>query len=429
MEKIWYGSLFFVIAAIVLYAMHRYAWKRLVYDTRLSGRARTWATDATIALAFYIPIAFLLGRKLAPWIASAVSWPAWLWFGWLFYVTVLLLMLELVRYAMMHARRWNAGRSSSADGDATVRIASANPAGATVPAEPLSATLDAPIDAERRVFLARTLAGTALVGATGTTIAGIVSAEGVITTPVVPVALPRLPRALDGFCIAQISDLHVGALVQRRFVERVVERTNALKPDLIVITGDMVDGSVANLARELDGLSKLRARHGIAFVTGNHEYYSGAEEWIAWLRARGVRVLMNERVSIGDAGASFDLAGITDAHAERRLPSHASDIGRALAGRDEERELVLLAHQPKSIEVAEGRGVGLMLSGHTHGGQMWPFGMLVGFVQPYVKGLHRHHDGTLVYVSSGTGFWGPPMRVGNPAEIGSIVLTRGPGEM
>jgi uncharacterized protein len=291
-------------------------------------------------------------------------------------------------------------------------------------AEPKTAAGDAP-DTDRREFLARTLATTALVGASGTTIAGIVSAEGEIATPVIPIALPRLPRALDGYHIAQISDLHAGALIQRRFVERIVERTNALKPDLIVITGDMVDGSVKHLARELDGLSKLRARHGIVFVTGNHEYYSGAEEWIAWLRARGVRVLMNERMSIGDAGASFDLAGITDARASHFLPAHASDIARALAGRDEERELVLLAHQPVSIREAEGRGVGLMLSGHTHGGQMWPFGALVGLVQPYVKGLHRHTDGTQVYVSSGTGFWGPPLRIGNPAEIGSIVLTRG----
>lgn len=407
MEKIWYGSMFFVIAAVVLYAMHRYAWKRLVHDTHMRGRMRTVLTTALIALAFFIPSAFLIARKLDPWIGSAVSWPAWLWFGWLFYVAMLLVALEVVRFTMLRARVLRRPRKVE-----------------LVAAEPLTTAALEPM-ADRREFLARTLATTALVGATGTTITGIVNAEGGFTTPVIPIALPRLPRALDGYSIAQISDLHVGPLIQRSFVERVVERTNALKPDLIVITGDLVDGSVAHLARELDALSKLRARHGIAFVTGNHEYYSGAEEWVAWLRARGVRVLLNERMSIGDAGASFDLAGVTDAHAARRLPAHASDIARALHGRDEERELVLLAHQPLSIRDAEGRGVGLMLAGHTHGGQMWPFGALVGLVQPYVKGLHRHGDGTQVYVSSGTGFWGPPLRIGNPAEIGSIVLTRG----
>jgi predicted MPP superfamily phosphohydrolase len=409
MEKVWYGSMFAFLAAAVLYTMHRYVWKRLVRDTRIAGRARRYATIGAIALGLLVPVAFLLGRELEPFAAGVVGWPAWLWFGLLFYLAQMLLLLDVVRLATRALRA--TGRSRS-------------PKGADVLAPRTSR--DEP-DLERRAFLSRAVAGAAVVGAGGTTIAGLGSAQGEIATPEVIVALPRLPRALDGFRIAQISDLHVGPLIGRRFVEEVVARTNALAPDLVVITGDMVDGSVANLARELEALSRLRARHGVAFVTGNHEYYSGAEEWIAWLRARGVRVLMNERVSVGDAGASFDLAGITDAHAARHIASHAPDVGRALDGRDEERELVLLAHQPVSIRDAEGRGVGLVLSGHTHGGQMWPFGALVGLVQPYVEGLHRHHDGTQIYVSRGTGFWGPPLRVASPAEITSIVLMRGDG--
>jgi len=193
-----------------------------------------------------------------------------------------------------------------------------------------------------------------------------------------------------------------------------------------VITGDLVDASVARLGPALAPLAKLDARCGVAFVTGNHEYYSGAREWVDFLRSRGIRVLLNQRIEIGDgdpAGATFDLAGIPDPGGARLGADHRPDVGRALAGRDPDRGLVLLAHQPRQIELAKGHGVGLQLSGHTHGGQLWPFGALVALTQPWIAGLHRADDGTAIYVSRGTGFWGPPMRVGNPAEIASIVLT------
>jgi predicted MPP superfamily phosphohydrolase len=276
---------------------------------------------------------------------------------------------------------------------------------------------------ERRVFLARSLAGAAAIGSGGVAFAGYRSATGEIVTPEVSVKLERLPPALSGFRIAQLSDVHIGPLLGHRFLESVVEKTNAQRPDLIVITGDLVDATVSVIGKQLEALSKLRARHGVAFVTGNHEYYSGALDWIEHLRKRGIRVLMNERVSIGDAGASFDLAGLPDIRAGKQIPEHAVDMKRTLLGRDPGRELVLLAHQPAAIDYAEKHGVGLMISGHTHGGQMWPFGALVSLVQPYVAGLYRHPDGSQVYVSRGTGFWGPPMRVGNPAEIASLVLT------
>jgi predicted MPP superfamily phosphohydrolase len=169
-------------------------------------------------------------------------------------------------------------------------------------------------------------------------------------------------------------------------------------------------------------LFRLKARHGVHFVTGNHEYYSGAQPWIEYLKARGIIVLHNERVSIGQDRHSFDLAGIPDHMARRFGAPHAPDLERALAGRDPERELLLLAHQPIQIDTAAGKGVGLQLSGHTHGGQIWPFGALVLLAQPYLSGLNRHGDGTQVYVSRGTGFWGPPMRIGAPAEISNLIL-------
>jgi predicted MPP superfamily phosphohydrolase len=281
------------------------------------------------------------------------------------------------------------------------------------------------VDAGRRLFLARAAAGSAILGSGTIAVLGHREACEILT-PEIEVKLPRLPRELSGFKIAQLSDVHLGPLLRERFLEDVVEKTNALAPDLVVITGDLVDAPVARLAPTLAPLAKLRARCGTAFVTGNHEYYSGAEEWVEYLRTRGIRVLMNQRIEVGDTqagGKTFDLAGVPDFTGGRFREDHAPDLDRALAGRDPERALVLLAHQPRQISLAQGRGVGLQLSGHTHGGQLWPFGALVYLMQPWIAGFHRADDGTQIYVSRGTGFWGPPMRVGNPPEIASIVLT------
>jgi predicted MPP superfamily phosphohydrolase len=235
------------------------------------------------------------------------------------------------------------------------------------------------------------------------------------------IELPRLPEALAGTKIVQITDIHVGPTIGRSFIEELVRRCNALEPDVVAITGDLVDGSVDQLGEAVAPLAELKARHGVFFVTGNHEYYSGAEEWVAELRRLGVRVLRNERVSIGHGEHSFDLAGIDDHHAHGMAPGHGPDLPRALAGRDPGRELVLLAHQPAAVREAARHGVGLQLSGHTHGGQIWPFSYLVRLQQPYLAGLAREGD-TQIYVSCGTGYWGPPMRLNAPAEITEIIL-------
>jgi predicted MPP superfamily phosphohydrolase len=245
-----------------------------------------------------------------------------------------------------------------------------------------------------------------------------------LTVAEVDVRLPHLSAASDGTTIVQLSDMHVGATIGRAFVEDVVRRTNALEPDIVAITGDLVDGSVANLWQAVSPLAGLRARHGVFFVTGNHEYYSGVDEWMAALGKLNVRVLDNERVAIGPDGGGFDLAGVHD-HGARRMPEGPrADMAKALGGRDPARACVLLAHQPKAIEEAARFGVGLQLSGHTHGGQIWPFSYFVKLAQPYLAGLHRHGD-TLIYVNPGTGYWGPPMRLGTRAEITRITLRSG----
>jgi hypothetical protein len=192
----------------------------------------------------------------------------------------------------------------------------------------------------------------------------------------------------------------------------------------VAITGDLVDGSVDELREQVAPLASLKSRQGVYFVTGNHEYYAGVNEWLAHLPTLGVRVLRNERVAVGDGTHTFDLAGVDDWSA-RGMPGHGPDLARAVEGRDAARELVLLAHQPRAIHEAAKHGVGLQLSGHTHGGQIWPWNFAVKLQQPYVAGLARHSKDTQLYVSRGTGYWGPPMRLGAPAEITRIRLRAG----
>jgi predicted MPP superfamily phosphohydrolase len=275
-----------------------------------------------------------------------------------------------------------------------------------------------PADPDRRQVLARTLAATVGGLATLVGIGGLANVARGFVVRRVPVPLAKLPKSASGYVIVQMSDVHVGPTLGRHFIESIVRQTNALAPDMIVITGDLVDGTVEQLRDQVEPLRGLRAKDGVFFVTGNHEYYSGADEWIAHLRTLGVRVLRNERVAIGDA---FDLAGVDDWSAGRMLEHHGQDIAAALSGRDPSRAVVLLAHQPKALNEATAHQVDLQLSGHVHGGQMVPFNWLARLDQPLIAGLHRVKD-TWVYVSTGTGYWGPPMRVGSGAELTRIEL-------
>ena len=238
----------------------------------------------------------------------------------------------------------------------------------------------------------------------------------------VDVPIEGLPAALRGFTIAQVSDLHVGPTIKRRYVEAVVDAVNALDADVIALTGDLVDGQVGELATHTAPLRRLSARHGAYAVTGNHEYYSGVTAWVPELRRLGLNVLMNEHVVLDHGGAPLLLAGVTDFSAHHFHASHRSDPGAALAGAPADAQVrVLLAHQPASAPAARDAGFDLQLSGHTHGGQFFPWNHFVRFWQPFTAGLHRL--GTLwVYVSRGTGYWGPPKRLGAPSEITRLRL-------
>jgi predicted MPP superfamily phosphohydrolase len=284
------------------------------------------------------------------------------------------------------------------------------------------ATGEVPDDPGRRVALARIGGGAALAVAGGAVAVGVKNALGAHRIVDVPVTLRRLGRDLDGFTIVQLTDLHAGLTIGRGYVADVVERAMALAPDLIAVTGDVVDGSVGRLRDRVAPLADLRAPHGVFFVTGNHEYYSGADVWLREFARLGLRPLRNQRVRITRGAHGFDLAGVDDHSARDFGGGHGADYAAALAGRDPSVPVVLLAHQPRQVRDAAAHGVDLQLSGHTHGGQIWPWHYIVRAQQGgYVAGRYRHGDSEL-YVCRGCGYWGPPVRLGAPPELARIIL-------
>jgi predicted MPP superfamily phosphohydrolase len=265
--------------------------------------------------------------------------------------------------------------------------------------------------------------------ATLVSLIGFFNARRTASVVRVDVPIRDLPEGLEGFTIAQLSDIHVGATIRRGYIQRIVDAVNRLGADMVAITGDLVDGTVAELREHVAPLAGLRARHGTFVVTGNHEYYAGAHAWIDELRRLGLRVLLNEHVVLQTRnvkGAQTDeealdsalvVAGVTDYTAVHFDAAHASDPLRALHGAPPlVRTRLLLAHQPRSAPAAAEAGYQLQLSGHTHGGQFFPWNLFVPLQQPFTAGLHRLRE-MWVYTSRGTGYWGPPKRFGAPSEI------------
>ena len=237
----------------------------------------------------------------------------------------------------------------------------------------------------------------------------------------VTVRIAGLAPGLEGLRIAQISDIHVGPTIKQDYLQAIVDRVNALQPDIVAITGDLVDGSVAELGPHVAPLAGLRARHGAYFVTGNHEYYSGVHGWLRELRRLGIQVLHNEHVVLRQGDAQLVLAGVPDFSGHHFDPAHASDPEAALRGAPADALRVLLAHQPRTAAAAERAGFHLQLSGHTHGGQFLPWTLFVPLQQPFTAGLHQLGR-MQIYVSRGTGYWGPPKRLGAPSEIAELRL-------
>ena len=327
MQRILPFLVFLAIALILIGGMHYYVWARVVRDTHLPEAAARVVTLAIVALGVSLPLAMIASRLFAKAVVRPAMWVAFVWMGMGFLFVAFSGIADLGRLAAALVRR-------------------------------ISGT---PLDPAKRVFLARTVAAGVGGVVAGLSAVGIRSALGEVQVKELHIFLRGLPAELAGFKLVQISDVHVGPLLRKDWVAQVVDRIARLSPDAVAITGDLVDGRVHEIAEHVAPLSRLRPPRGMYFTTGNHEYYSGVEEWYAHLPSLGVRPLRNERVELAPG---LDLAGIED-------PTGAPDLPRALAGRDPSRALVLLAHQPRQFMEASRHGVSLTLSGHTHGGQIW----------------------------------------------------------
>lgn len=436
-----------VVVLTVLVGVHWYVWRRLVRDvTAPGGLPRRLGTVAVFALPLLSVAALTSSRAGAPfWLQQAVAWPGFLWLALLLYVTLALVVGEAVRPVLRRALARRAAQAAPAvtapepasapapapapepvyvpeeaspAAPASAAKEPAAPADATAPADAPAApsASEAPADVSRRLFVSRVVGGSAAAVALGTVGYGT---YGVLRGPRVKrvtVPLAKVPRAAHGYRIAVVSDIHLGPILGRAHSRRIVDTINSTQPDLIAIVGDLVDGTVENLGSAAEPLAQLRARHGSFFVTGNHEYFSGADAWVDHVRELGLRPLRNERVEIA---AGFDLAGVDDVAGESE--GQGPDFTRALGDRDRARAAVLLAHQPIVIHDAVHHGVDLQLSGHTHGGQLWPGNYLAELANPTVAGLERYGD-TQLYVSRGAGAWGPPVRVGAPSDITIVEL-------
>ncbi len=356
---------------------HMYLLQRLVLDAAPAPWIAQLATGVVAVFAGLTILAPIGERVLAPRWNRFIAWPASIWMGFGFIALMPLLVLEGIFFA------------------------------SGVSAEPGSPWL-------------RARAGGVLLWAIGLSIVALRSGLGGPVLRRVVFEIDRWPAQLDGYRIVQISDIHIGPLLDRRFAQTLVDRVADLDADLVAVTGDLVDGPVHHLAPEVAPFAGLRGRDGVYFVTGNHDHLSHAPTWVPHIASLGLRVLRNERVEIGKGEASFDLVGVDDYRSEL-LGGGVHDLETALAGRDPERPAVLLAHDPTTFKYARTHAIDLQISGHTHGGQIWPFNAFVRLAVPWVAGVHRSGRAQL-YVSRGTGFWGPPMRLGAPAEITQIEL-------
>ncbi|MFI8369211.1 metallophosphoesterase [Streptomyces sp. NPDC085466] len=422
--------LLLVVVLALLGAVHWYVWRRLVRDVTVpGGRARRVGTVLVVVLPLLSVAALTSGRAGAPFVVQqVVAWPGFLWLALLLYVVLALVVGEAVRPVLRRvlARR-AAAAAAAAPAAAPVVVPAPAPVAVPERGEPAEAEPEAEAappavagapasEVSRRLFVARVVGGAAAAVAAGTVANG---AYGVLSGPRVKrvtVPLAKLPRAAHGYRIAVVSDIHLGPILGRAHSQRIVDAINATQPDLIAVVGDLVDGTVEDLGSAAEPLARLRARHGSFFVTGNHEYFSGADAWVDHVRDLGMRPLRNERLEIP---AGFDLAGVDDVAGESE--GRGPDFGRALGDRDRSRAAVLLAHQPIVIDDAVAHGVDLQLSGHTHGGQLWPGNFLAELANPTVAGLERYGD-TQLYVSRGAGAWGPPVRVGAPSDTTIVQL-------
>ena len=390
---------FVLVSTSILGLIYGYTGWRLIAGSRIDSGLR-WILWTLLIVAVCAPPAAMVTRRIEAWWAEGLAWIGFLSMGFMLFAFVFAVARDIVLIVAIVGAKLGALVQAVFGADRPI----------------------APPNPERRRFLvqASNLGIVAFSG--GLTGLGFWSARKTPTARHVEIRVPGLDPAFDGFRIVQMTDLHIGATVKRPFVEDVVHAVNELDPDLIAITGDLVDGSVSRLRDDVAPLRELTAPYGTFFVTGNHEYYSGVDQWVDYFRSEfGWNVLLNEHRVIEKGGAQLVVAGITDFSRRNADNLHRSNASAAINGTPSGIPRILLAHQPMSIHAAAQSGVDVQLSGHTHGGQFFPWNLVVYLVQPYVSGLSRHEN-TQIYVSRGTGYWGPPLRVGAPSEITVITL-------
>ena len=393
--------IFLLVSSSMMAIIYGYVCWKFVTHSRLSSSWRRVVWLVTMALFLLNPIGFIsgffFGRSSFP---ELLSWISYIGLGFMSLAAALLLIWDLVRLAAFFATRLRK----------TFR--------------PPRFVRETSVESiNRREFLLQSV-NIGLIGAAAL-LGGYGFYEARRRPRVVPVEVPirDLPPALAGFHIVQITDIHIGPTIKRGFLEAIVEGVNSLRPDIAAVTGDLADGTVEHLGYHVAPLRELHASSGVFFVTGNHEYYSGALEWMEEVSRLGLTILTNEHRLIRKAGSRLVLAGVPDYSAGRLVPSHRSDPHAALADAPEADVRILLAHQPRSIFAAAKAGYDLQISGHTHGGQYFPGNLLVALVQPFIAGLHLYKK-TCDFVGRRAGDGGPPLRLGSPSEITSIRLVR-----
>lgn len=417
MSTILIGLLMVAIMLGMLAGIHYYLWRRLVRDTTV---ARTWPRRVGSTVLIVMPllgIAAMLSTNVEYQylIKQIVSWPGFLWWPVLMFLVLGLLVLEPLRWWLYRrtppVTTTMATQQLTSDGSTT---ALAEPEPAETPDMVESST-----GATRRQVISRAMAVGVGVVSASTVAYGSYAAFRTPRLLEVDVTLDRLSPSDDGYRLAVISDLHLSAVRGRAQCERIVSATVGMNPDAITVVGDIVDGTVNELESAAEPLADLIAPDGTYFVTGNHEYYLGARPWVDYLRGFGWVALENERVPLSD----FDLAGVNDLAAgmDPLADEPGPDVEATMQDRDPDRAVIMMAHQPELIYRAQDRDVDLLLSGHTHGGQIWPATYIAGAVNPTLAGLEAYGD-TQLYVTRGAGTWGPPVRVGAPSDITVLTL-------